>query len=232
MNRTLDVATSHLASVAQLGRGFLPVAKGPRPEKMLELYEFEACPFCRRVREAVSALELSVLVKPCPKGGTRFRPELIERGGRAQFPYLVDPNLDLELYESADIVAHLFRHYGRGSVPLAYTTPAALPSAVAAGLFRPGLGGRARPSRAPEQPLELWGMDASPYTRIVRETLCERELPYVLHTTPLRSPRWRALKQRAGRAMVPWLSDPNTGVEMHESADIQRYLIETWGAPN
>jgi len=28
--------------------------------------------------------------------------------------------------------------------------------------------------------------------------------------------------------MVPWLADPNTGVEMFESADIVSYLNETY----
>jgi glutathione S-transferase len=29
--------------------------------------------------------------------------------------------------------------------------------------------------------------------------------------------------------MVPYLVDPNTGVAMFESAEISRYLIETYG---
>ena len=32
------------------------------------------------------------MIYPCPKGGTRFRPEIRRRGGKEQFPYLVDPN--------------------------------------------------------------------------------------------------------------------------------------------
>jgi glutathione S-transferase len=30
--------------------------------------------------------------------------------------------------------------------------------------------------------------------------------------------------------MVPYLVDPNTGSAMYESADIQDYLLETYGA--
>ena len=34
------------------------VAFKNRPNKLLEVYEFEGCPFCRKVREAVSVLDL------------------------------------------------------------------------------------------------------------------------------------------------------------------------------
>src|SRR3990172_13278564 len=100
MNRALDVTTSFLASLAALGRGAFVGSLGPRPAKPLELYEFEGCPFCRKVREALTALDLEALVHPCPKGGTRFRPILRERGGKEQFPFLVDPNTGKAMYES------------------------------------------------------------------------------------------------------------------------------------
>ena len=74
--------------------------RGKRPEKTLELYEFEVCPWCRRVREAISLLDLEVLIKPCSKNGPRYRPWVIENGGQRMFPYLVDPNTDVAMYES------------------------------------------------------------------------------------------------------------------------------------
>lgn len=36
--------------------------------KPLLLYEFEACPFCRKVREAITILDLDVIFYPCPRG--------------------------------------------------------------------------------------------------------------------------------------------------------------------
>ena len=54
MNRALDVATSLAATLARVGVGMNVGPLGPRPEKPLELYEFEACPFCRKVREALT----------------------------------------------------------------------------------------------------------------------------------------------------------------------------------
>ncbi|MFM8410099.1 MAG: hypothetical protein ACKOCT_07460 [Alphaproteobacteria bacterium] len=34
--------------------------------------------------------------------------------------------------------------------------------------------------------------------------------------------------RRSGKMQVPWLSDPNTGVSMFESADIVAYLDRTY----
>src|SRR6478672_6709760 len=90
--RPIDLSTSWLASAARLGAGLTARHTGRRPEKLLELYEFEDCPFCRKVREALSMLDLSALIRPCPKRGTRYRPEVARRGGKSQFPYLIDPN--------------------------------------------------------------------------------------------------------------------------------------------
>ena len=80
--RALDV-TSSLGTTILTGAGGLSVrGMGPRPEQRLILYDFEACPFCRKVRELLSDLDLEVEVRPCPKGGRRFRLEVGRRGGR------------------------------------------------------------------------------------------------------------------------------------------------------
>jgi glutathione S-transferase len=231
MVRILDVASSLASTVARLGLGARVGTLGSRPEQRLLLYEFESCPFCRKVREALSILDLEALVRPCPKGGTRFRPDVVERGGKAQFPYLIDPNAGKEMYESDDIVAHVFDRYGDGRVP-ALLAPGVLTDGTAglASALRFGRGTRAMPSRAPLQVLELYSFEASPFCRIVREVLCSLELPYVLHNVA-RGSRGRApFVARSGRMMVPYLVDPNTGVEMFESVDIANYLQETYGA--
>jgi len=145
MNRVLDVATSLAATLARAGVGLAVGALGPRPEKPLELYEFEACPFCRKAREALTVLDLDALVLPCPKGGPRFREEVKRRGGKYQFPYLVDPNTGKAMYESDEIVAYLFERYGAGRPP-ALLSPGALTnlSAGLASACRPGFGSRYR----------------------------------------------------------------------------------------
>lgn len=230
MNRMLDVASSLAASSARLFAGLRVEALGPRPELPLVLYEFEGCPYCRKVREALTALDLEVDVRPCPKGGTRFRPQVGERGGKEQFPYLVDPNSGKEMYESDEIVRYLFSRYGTGRPPRLYAGGfLADAGAMLASAARPGFGVRAEPSRAPRQPLELWSFEASPFCRIVREKLCTLELPYRLHNVGKGSPSRPAFERRAGRIQVPFLVDPNTNVEMFESADIVQYLEATYG---
>jgi glutathione S-transferase len=223
--RAFDVTTAWLGAIVRFGVGMRVCAVGARPAKLLELYEFEGCPFCRKAREALSLFDLDAKVLPCPKGGKRFRPEVVRRGGKASFPFLVDPNAGIELYESDAIVRHLATAYGDGRVPASLALSEALASAV-----RGTAGSRARPSRAPAQPLELWSYEASPYSRLAREALCALELPYVLHNVAGGSAKREALSARAGKVQVPYLADPNTGTAMFESADIVRYLEKTYAA--
>jgi glutathione S-transferase len=229
--RVIDLTTSTLTTLGRLMAGGSVVTLGDRPKQRLELYEFEGCPFCRKTREALSMLDLEVLVRPCPKKGERFRPDVRKRGGKAQFPYLVDPNFDVEMYESDDINRHLFDRYGDGRVPtLLAMGPLTDASSALAGLPRLRAGSFVQASRAPEKPLELYSMEPSPFCRLVREKLCSLELPYVLHNVAKGSPSRDAFVKRSGKMMVPWLSDPNTGTELFESADILRYLEDTYAA--
>jgi glutaredoxin len=126
-------------------------------------------------------------------------------------------------------VAYLFERYGAGPPPPLLALPL-LPDLTSglASLWRPGFGARYRPAREPEVPLELWSFEASPFCRIAREALCALELPYLLHNVAKGSARREAFAARAGRTMVPYLVDPNTGVEMFESADIASYLEATY----
>ena len=229
MNRTLDLTLSIFATVARFATGMNVGPVGPRPERLLELYEFEACPYCRKVREALSILDLNAMIYPCPKKGPRFREEVKRRGGKYLFPYLVDSNTGKEMYESDDIVAYLFQQYGAGEVPLLLTPgPLTMTTAGLASAFRPGFGGRYRPARAPETPLELYSFEASPFCRLARERLATLEIPYLLHNVAKGSPQRDAFSDRSGKMMVPYLVDPNAGVEMFESADIVRYLEKTY----
>ena len=229
--RALDLAGSFAVSALRAGAGLSVCELGARPEKLLELYEFEACPFCRKVREALSLLDLAAAVYPCPKRGERYRPVVRERGGKLQFPYLVDPGAGVELYESDAIVRHLFDRYGAGSPPASLALGPLTDLAVSlAGLPRAARGAFVRASRMPEQRLELWSFEASPFSRLVRERLCELELPYTLHNVAQGSPGREAFREQAGQVQVPWLRDPNTDVAMFESADIVDYLEQTYAS--
>ena len=230
MNRALDVATSFCSSISRLGAGVRATPPAARPAQPLELYEFEACPFCRKVRDALTELDLEAMIYPCPKGGSVFRPRVVALGGKEQFPYLGDPNTGTRLYESDDIVSYLFATYGGRNPGVLLRGSLATATSAVASAFRPTAGAKARSSRRPAAPLELWSFEASPFCRIVRETLCELELPYLLHNVGKNSAGRPAFVARSGKMMVPYLVDPNTGREMFESAEIRAYLNDTYGA--
>jgi glutathione S-transferase len=107
----LDDAVSALASGARLGSGSrCRVATDRGPIKALTLYNMEGSPYCRKVREALSELDLEYRVRNVPKGSPK-RAELARHGGKVMVPYLVDPNTGRQMYESDDIVAYLEEHY-------------------------------------------------------------------------------------------------------------------------
>jgi glutathione S-transferase len=153
---------------------------------------------------------------------------VVARGGKAQFPYLVDPNTGEEMYESDAIVRHLFARYGEGRPPAALLGQLPVLSGSLASGLRFGLGTRVEASRAPGLPLELWSFEASPYCRIVREKLCTLELPYRLHNVGKGSPSRPGFVERSGKMQVPYLVDPNTGAALFESGAIVDYLERTY----
>jgi len=228
MSRVLDVSTSYMSTALRLGAGVFVRGAGARPEARIRLYEFEACPFCRKVREMLTVLDLEAAIFPCPKGGTRFRGE-VERRGKLQFPFMIDPNTDTELFESDSIVRYLAERYGDGTVPLSLRLgPLTVLSGSLGSLLRYPRGARVRASRPPDGPLELYSFEGSPYCRIVREALCELELPYLLHNVGRGSSKRDEFRQLAGKLQVPYLVDPNNGTAMFESAQIVKYLEQNY----
>ncbi|CAN1277365.1 hypothetical protein LINPERPRIM_LOCUS16304, partial [Linum perenne] len=242
---------------------------GPRPEKPIEIYEFErygrmntkclcffplymdggkrpanfSCPFCRKVREIVAVLDLDVLFYPCPRNGPNFRPKAIELGGKKQFPYMVDPNTGTAMYESDQIIKYLVDKYGNGEVPIMLSL--GLLTTLTAGLAMIGRSGRLihycfnylvnaiqgqsyRPSKLPPQPLEIWAYEGSPFCKLVREVLVELELPHIYRSCARGSPKRQILYDKTGTFQAPYLEDPNTGVQMYESAEIIEYLTATY----
>jgi glutathione S-transferase len=228
LDRKLGVLGGFLASGMRLAHATVIGKLGPRPEKMLVLWDFERCSASRAVREALSTLDLDAEVRPCPMGGTRFRPQL--EGGKG-VPQLHDPNTGETLKGSQKIVRHLYSHYGVGRPPLLLIRePVRVFTGLSMRFLTGGIGARARPSKSPEKPLELYSFEASPYCRFARATLSELELPYTLHNVAKGSPRRTAFIARSGRMQVPWLHDPNTGASLFESQAIERYLLDTYGA--
>ncbi|KAJ0972709.1 hypothetical protein J5N97_020668 [Dioscorea zingiberensis] len=202
---------------------------GPRPEKPIEIYEFESCPFCRKVREIVSVLDLDVLFYPCPRNGPNFRPKVLQMGGKQQFPYMVDPNTGVAMYESDSIIKYLADKYGDGTVPLMLSL--GFLTTLTAGLAmvaRMGRGSSYLPSKMPPLPLVFWGYEGSPFCRLVREVLVELELPHLLRSVARGSPKRQELYKQASHFQAPYLEDPNTGIKMFESAAIIDYLKATY----
>jgi len=238
------------ASLLRVNRGVIVKGNRRRPEKTLELYEAEYCPFCRHVREALTELDLDTMIYPVPKGGKRYVSRLKKLGGEAKIPLLHDPNTGTKLYESEAIVEYLYEQYGLEGEEVPerriLTSTAASLTGGKNGMF-------AVPSKAARKPLELYSFEASPYSRLAREVMCELEIKYLLHNcgkTPgghsdyyppeIRyenmhnympgTENRRKFLERTGKIMMPYIVDPNTGVDMFQSKDIQDYLRETYGA--
>ncbi|XP_073123380.1 uncharacterized protein [Henckelia pumila] len=271
-NFLLEEATSSLSTLARFpwgSRSLSDVLNDQQKVNLplrLQLFEFEACPFCRRVREAITELDLSVEIFPCPKGSMRHREMVRKLGGREQFPFLVDPNTGISMYESSDIVKYLFRQYGGERSPsfgilerimrasgiffynrsihlhtcmfrylLNYLLFIPRKSTLLTGwmptLLRAGRGMTLWKNSAKEPPpekLELFSFENNPYARIVREVLCELELPYILQSVGQGSRRAQLLLELSGSYKVPYLVDPNTGMETGEYKKIMAYLVRTY----
>ena len=254
----IKVIQALFSGLAQGGRGVTGTPHPKQPEQPLKLYEFEGSPYCRRVREVLTLLNLDYEVYPCPKGGTKYRPLVKQLGGKTQFPFLLDENTDTRLYESEDIIHYLFEQYGRsGKTPKKYAHYPKTPYVAYVGTLVNGASGvwinkSIKDRVAPEQLLQLWGFEASPYTRVVRGLLTELELPFKFHNVP--KERWQdqgpaVLRLKPGKYVplaggkreqvmqvmgrdiqVPYLVDPNTETALFESADIVAYLKQTYAA--
>lgn len=234
---SLDDVHSWVASAVRGPRGLIVVSDNrkepPRPDQPLELYEFEPSPYCRKVREAMTELDLEYVSRTCARGAEATRRKAVDRGSKQQFPFLVDPNTDQQLYESEEIVTYLAETYGPGRGRLGRML--AVPNtavAAATTLIRPK-GRKVRAGREdctqPDELPILYNIEASPYCRKVREIFSELNLDYIVKNVGKFSARRPELIDRGGQMMVPYLIDPNTDVEMYESDDIIAYLEEIYG---
>ena len=203
-----------------------------RPAKPVTLYEYEGSPYCKKVREACSVLDLDVLFKPCPQGSLAFRAES-KALGATTYPFLLDENTGAKMSESDDIIEYLFSTYG-GETKIPFLLRrgglATNSTAYAAALARmKGLSAR-QAKKMPEQPLELWTYEISPFSKLVREKLTELCLPHVVKYCPRGSEKRDELYTTVGHFQVPFLRDPNTGKAMFESKDICEYVEREYGS--
>lgn len=213
--------------------------QAPRPEEPLILYEYDASPYCKRVRETINLLDLTVEYRPCPGAREGFSDELFKRTGRRTVPYLVDENTGTEMFESSDIIEYLLQTYGppedtfdrKAIWPISYEA-FAVNTATTVAILRDMPGARrqanARPDNEKMLPLELWGYECSPFVRPVREKLCSLCLPHKMISCSRGSANRDKLFEKTGRFQVPFLVDPNTGIELFESPEIVEYLDKVY----
>ena len=75
----------------------------------LKLYQFNACPFCIKVRRAMKRMSLVIELRDA-KNNTEYRQELVTQGGKVKVPCLRIEDEAGEItwmYESSDIVSYL-----------------------------------------------------------------------------------------------------------------------------
>ncbi|KAL6650768.1 hypothetical protein ACP70R_009693 [Stipagrostis hirtigluma subsp. patula] len=234
-NEFVEATTSSLSSLARLPWGSSVATNSGNNDSAtstptLQLYEFEACPFCRRVREAMTELDLSAEVYPCPKGSLRHRDAVKKIGGKEQFPLLVDASTGVTMYESGDIVKYLFSQYGQGRSPSFGILESTIFTGWVPTLLRAGRGMTLwnKAGVVPAEKLELFSYENNSYARIVREALCELELPYVLQNVGEGSSKMDLLSKKSGSKQVPYLIDPNTGFQSGDHKKILSYLFQQY----
>lgn len=250
VNRAKDVTTSVLASTLAGWKGSSASRKVKQPQQEITLYDREGCARCRMVREAITELNLDVNIIPVPLGGERFHKQLKAVSGVADVPFLLDENTGERLRDSDNIVEYLFQTYAGKAMPERLrSTPRNLALSKAATVVRGSHGLEAIPSKPAEKPLILYSFESSPYSRLVRELLCELQLPYRLinigkqqradvgpanfrlhlgEYKPLPNTKRSEFFAQHGNVQVPYLIDPNTGVDLFESDDIVKYLKRTY----
>ena len=93
-----------------------PVQRDPQAQSKLDratsilvIYQFQACPFCVKVRRAAKRRHLNIPMRDV-RQFPAFADELVKGGGEYQVPCLRIPQADGSfrwLYESDDIIAYL-----------------------------------------------------------------------------------------------------------------------------
>tara|TARA_R110002072_G_scaffold4280_9_gene30278 strand:+ start:16984 stop:17739 length:756 start_codon:yes stop_codon:yes gene_type:complete len=249
MKKTIAVLSSVSASSVRSWRGTSASKTISQPGKNMILFDREACPECRFVREAFTELNLNATIVPCPEGGRSIQ-KLEEESGSSELPRLFDPNTDENIVGRGNIITYLFKEYRGSPVPpqLQNKFVNNLASKLAS-IIRFNAGQRYTPANDAKNPLTLYSFESSPFSRLVREKLCELELPYLLINLgkqqwsdmgpasfrftlkpyqPIENTKRDTFFQKHGNVQVPFLIDPNTGEELFESTDIINYLNKTY----
>lgn len=251
LNHLLNVVNSNNASTLRKWRGTTSRPyKTSYPEQLVVLYDQEGCAQCRFVREALTELDMDAIIYPCPEGGERYADSLLKASGGNEIPFLLDPNSNTKRVGAQAIVDYLFKTYGQRHTPSALKVEGKnLIQSERVSSMRKGAGQLKRKSKPAEQLLTLYSFESSPFSRPVRELLCELELAYTLvnlskqktsdmgpaamHFSlgkykPLPNTKRAAFYAEHGNVQVPYLIDPNTHTALFQSKDILQYLNKTY----
>ena len=80
---------------------------------MIRLYFDPGCPFCVRVLDFLAKENIPFENKQISLGkDSDTRRELVALGGKSQVPFLHDPEGDVRMYESADIIEYVRDNHG------------------------------------------------------------------------------------------------------------------------
>lgn len=268
IGHTIKSVQATLSMLLRGNRGIMGTPTPMQPNKSLVLYEFEACPYSRRVREVMTYLNLDFESRPSPHKGLVYRDDLKALAGKAQVPFLVDDNVvndsnDNKVLDSQAIIDYLFAHYSKqGTTPKKYQSPhgddnaALINKAVSlVSMMRGAKADHPKQNQArgkPKELLHLYGFEASPFCRLVREKLSELEVGYVNHSVareqiedigafgfrlslgeyqPIKGGKRERIMNHEmnGKLQFPYLVDPNTDTKMYESRAIIDYLDYNYG---
>lgn len=245
MLHAINIINSTIASSIRGWRGTSSTQSDLQPEQALFLFDREGDPACRLVRETLTALNLDVTVMPCPLGGKNIR-RLRHDIKDDVVPVLFDANVEERRTGAEEIIKYLYKQYKGIDAPnRCLPGKKALRASKLSTLLRLNAGVKARSSKGAELPLRLYSFESSPFSRIVRERLCELELPYQLINlgkqqradmgpaklrfnigkyTPVINSKRALFNAEHGNVQVPYLEDPNTGAGLFESSEIIEYL--------
>lgn len=250
---SLDTLTSGLASIVRVGdNGLAGVTVRDDTEKNLvrlnKLYDIENSRDCRVVRERMTELDLVVeKIIPACANSRAIQDGSFEHAlpQGADVPCLI-ASIDGEervISGASYITEFLNEACATVDDSAAEDEGEALQKIIkalnpiglyAASLLRSGRGDSispaADPSKWPSESLILYSYEGNQFCRLVREVLTELDIIWELRSAGKGSPRRSELAElTGGSTQCPYLVDPNTGIAMGESADIIRYLYQTYG---
>ncbi|PCJ19708.1 MAG: hypothetical protein COB04_05210 [Gammaproteobacteria bacterium] len=120
---TANIATSTFASFTRAMAGILH-RPSVSPDAPLELFSYEADPESRAVRERLTEMEINYVLRNSGKQQARIKDkttpketritkyhEMMQRTGKAQLPYLYDPNTKTGTFNPPDIIQYLINTY-------------------------------------------------------------------------------------------------------------------------